>query len=317
MAKLFSQRNRQPELELRYEFFDHERERILYVLAQIGKSEFEFALNEVAAMLRRAYGRLVEPTMSFYSSGKTSDEAISHFRNCSQEGVLDFIEAFFQTEEIVDLHSQATDRLVREINELFLECGLGFELTPFMIHTVEIDRPPGPVGIDQIGVFRRTERSPVATNFDYPQIILKSSQFEHEQIVKPALELLRDRRFQVANNEMLSAHEDYRNGKYDGAITKCGSAFESVLKTVCDLKGWTFDPNKDTTSILIRICKDNSLFPGFYAPIFEAAGTIRNKLSDGHGRGPSPLYTVEKLNAEHMIQMTSSHILFLVKSAGL
>ena len=205
-----------------------------------------------------------------------------------------------------NFHDSATiNSYVVQINEMFLECGLGFELTTFnVVSTNEKVCVPGiPFPLNR-------------NLIEIPQVILKSSQYEHEQIVKPALEFLRDPRFHVANLEILEAHEDFRHGKYDGAITSAGSAFESVLKTICDLKGWTYDKDKDTVSQLIGICREKGLFPGFYAPVFEAAGTIRNKLSDGHGRGPDPLYEVNQANAQHMIQMTSAHILLLVRLAG-
>lgn len=58
-------------------------------------------------------------------------------------------------------------------------------------------------------------------------------------------------------------------------------------------------------------------FPPSYVPILETVGTLRNKMSDAHGRGPKPLYKVGKEHADHMIQITSAHITFVVKQAGL
>src|SRR4051794_21857001 len=66
-----------------------------------------------------------------------------------------------------------------------------------------------------------------------------------------------------------------------------------------------------------KACNANGLFPPFYAPIFEAVGTIRNKMGDAHGRGPTPLYAVAKEHADHMLQMTSAHITLLVRLAGI
>ncbi len=48
-----------------------------------------------------------------------------------------------------------------------------------------------------------------------------------------------------------------------------------------------------------------------------AVGTVRNKLSNAHGRGPTPSHVAEKDHADHMIQLTSSHITFLIRRAGL
>lgn len=145
----------------------------------------------------------------------------------------------------------------------------------------------------------------------------KNKQFSHETTIRPCLEFLADPRFHTANAEMLKAHDDYRKGDYADAITSCGSAFESVLKTICDHHSWAYDPDKDTCSKLVGICRDNGLFPPFYAPIFEATGTIRNKLGDAHGRGPTPIYAIRKEHVDHMIQITSAHILLLVELAKL
>ena len=109
----------------------------------------------------------------------------------------------------------------------------------------------------------------------------------------------------------------YRRGEYTDAITDAGAAFESVMKTICHLKAWTFDRDRDACAKLVGICKDQGLFPPFYAPILEATGTIRNKMSDAHGRGPEPQYAVEKEHADHMIRLASTNITFLVSLASI
>ena len=45
---------------------------------------------------------------------------------------------------------------------------------------------------------------------------------------------------------MIRAHEAMRSGNYDDAITLAGAAFESVLKTICDIKSWAYDKDRDT-----------------------------------------------------------------------
>jgi hypothetical protein len=115
----------------------------------------------------------------------------------------------------------------------------------------------------------------------------------------------------------MDAFEKIRKGDYPDAITSCGAAFESVLKTICDAKGWIYDRDKDTSAKLVGICRDNGLFLPFYAPIFEGVGTVRNKLGDAHGKGPRPVQSATREHAEHMIALTCTHIDFLVRQAGL
>jgi hypothetical protein len=61
-------------------------------------------------------------------------------------------------------------------------------------------------------------------------------------------------------------------------------------------------------------CRANNLFPPFYVEMFKDVGTVRNKLG-GHGKGPTPQYTVAAENAEHLIHITSANVILLAKFA--
>ena len=152
---------------------------------------------------------------------------------------------------------------------------------------------------------------------EYPRIIRRDEHLAHQEIIEPVLKLLTNSKLRVANAEMLKAHAALRVGDYEDAITLCGSAFESVLKTICGIKKWAYDADRDTCAKLIRICRDHGLFEPFYAPVFEAVGTVRNKLGDAHGRGPKSQHTATKEYADHLVHMTSAHLLLLAKLAGL
>lgn len=191
------------------------------------------------------------------------------------------------------------------VNKVFQDEGIGYELTPLRkINTGE----PGYLYGHSFG--QRIE-------IEYPKVVRKDSEYVHQEIVRPCLEALGRAGLETALSEMMKSHEAYRKRQYEDAITDAASAFESTLKTICSKKGWTYNPDRDTLSRLVKVCGDNDLFPPFYVPIFEAVGTVRNKMSDAHGRGPKPLYTVSKEHADHMIQMTSAHITLVVKLAGL
>lgn len=298
---LYTQRNSAPPDRLRYDVPEEVRTRIFHAFRHVTGNEAGAILEEVEETLLMAYGGL---SQSPFAAARASDNAtVEHFFTCHHEQALDFIEAIFPT--LAYFRSRGKNTLVELINAVFREHGVGYELTDFVETPSEERRSP--LGMKVGMAFKVT----------YPEILKKSSQYEHEQIVKPALEVLKDPRFNVANAEMLKAHGHYRHGSYDDAITSCGSAFESVLKTICDVKGWGYDPDTDTLSKLVKICKDNGLFPGFYGPVFEGTGTVRNKLGDAHGRGPTPLYDVDEKHVEHLIQMTSAHILLVAKLAAL
>lgn len=71
--------------------------------------------------------------------------------------------------------------------------------------------------------------------FEGGQIVRVDSQLLHSEVVKPALVLLADHRFEGAQDEFLSAHAHYRAGEYEDAIVDANRAFESTMKTICDL----------------------------------------------------------------------------------
>jgi len=300
--ELFSKRKKQPPKELIYDIPEVVRTRILAVFPDLcyePHGGFGKLLDDVGKILFKEYGFLCQ---SSYTAARRSDNpTIEHFYCCNLEQALDFIELCFQ--QNVYTGSQTG---VDEINRIFNEYGIGFELTSFIEHE----------SIKETSLFGR-KRTGTVIEYEYPRIIEKSNQLIHQEIVQPSIELLSDSRFQVANSEMLKSLTSLRNGDYEDAITLCGSAFESVLKTIIDFKGWNYGPDTDTCAKLIGICRDNNLFPSFYCPAFEAVGSIRNKLSDAHGRGPKKTNNVTKENAEHMVYITLAHIVFLAKCAGI
>jgi hypothetical protein len=253
-------------------------------------SNFTSTLAELGARLTMEYGSGL--TASGYEAARvSSDPTVEHFFSRYDEQALDFIEMLFRR-KCHPLPAFAVD----EINKIFREDGIGYELTPLIV--------------------QKATSKKEADKITHPQIVRKADQYSHEQVIEPSLEILRNPIFAVANTEMLRAHEEYRKGQFDDAITDCGAAFESALKTICHAKGWVYDKDRDTTAKLVSICRENSLFDGFYAPIFEATGTIRNRLGDAHGRGPAKQYSFDQRQVEHLLQMTAAHIIFLAKLAN-
>jgi hypothetical protein len=197
---------------------------------------------------------------------------------------------------------------VDDVNEVLRECGIGYELSPWV--NKETARP-----LSMSAMFAMAGVEPEVVS--YPEFIKKDSQFAYASIVKPCLDVLTNPAFTQANKEMLDAFAKYRHGDFDGAITSCGAAFESVLKTICDKKKWKYDQEKDACAKLVDACYKNNLFPSFYVEVFKQVGTVRNKLGDAHGRGPAPAYSVGQLHVEHLIQFVASHIILLAKMSGI
>ncbi len=290
MSDLYSQRNAPTPDDLRYDVPSRARLRLWQIICEAaGKSRTFF--DRLQSLLSQQYGDLagrVEPTDPHPMS--------RHLIACSDGQALDFIEACFRLPTGV-----GGQDLVEQINRVFRQEGLGYELTDYK-------GPELAMGEWLVGGSVPDEELPLVIRVDHKDL--------HDSVVRPTLQLLGGQVFQVANSEMLKAHSFMRSGDYRNAITECGAAFESVMKTICQEKNWSYD-ERDGCAQLVSVCREKGLFPPFYSTIFEGVGTIRNKLSSAHGRGPEPQYQATKANAEHMINVASSHILFVAGLAGI
>jgi hypothetical protein len=181
----------------------------------------ERILPEVEKSVFKQYGHIDEsPGLAQVN---IPSAAVMHFLSCSHEKLIDFLEFFLSA----DPGFQGT-YCVEPLNTILREEGIGYEFTPLITRDAGagsmFGRPSG----------RKIE-------YDYPQAIRKSGEYGHQAIVRPCLDALADPAYATAHSEMLAAHDSYRQGNYSAAITSCGSAFESVLKTICDRKSIAWD----------------------------------------------------------------------------
>jgi uncharacterized protein DUF7014 len=87
---------------------------------------------------------------------------------------------------------------------------------------------------------RRFREHSIGYEFVGRQLMRVDALYVHQEMVKPAITLLQDEAFEGASGEFLRAHEHYRHGRNKEAIVEAAKAFESVLKTLCDLSGWHY-----------------------------------------------------------------------------
>jgi hypothetical protein len=147
-------------------------------------------------------------------------------------------------------------------------------------------------------------------------LIRVDSEFLHSEAVKPVLTALRITGFQGANEEFLLAHEHYRHGRHKECLVDCLKAFESTMKSVCKIRGWTTQPN-DTAKSLIATCFSNGLIPAYLDSQFASlrsvlesgVPTVRNK-NGGHGQGVDPVVVPDYM-ARYALNLTATSILFL------
>ena len=306
MADVYSQRTAPPRDVLRYDLPENVRRRIIITLEQVcGKAGCDMTslLSELGGKLLAQYGAVAGP--AYEAARQHPDKRIQHFLSCTGPQALDFIEFFTRCAS----YAPAGQKGVAAVNEIFREEGIGCELSDW-----PISPPPKS---KSLWAYANWLRDHEPGKLRYPQIIVKQSEFTHEETVKPCLHVLSNPIFAQADEELLDAFAKYRAGDYDGAITSCGAAFETVLKTICTEKRWPYDRDRDACAKLVDACYKRNLFPSFYVEVFKSVGTVRNKLGDAHGRGPTPDLTVGEEHVQHLIQFTAAHIVLLAKLAGI
>lgn len=246
---------------------------------------YEFIYNALC----REYGlfRLVE-----HESGNTLQD-LSEFLLSTEdiEKALDCIELSFRYIDKVcrdygyirdSKPQQEPDEAINELNERFLEHGVGYQ-------------------------------------YEAGQIIRMDSKVLHVEVVKPVLAFLAKPGFEGANQEFLLGHEHYKHSRYKECINECLKAFESTLKAICRIKQWPYQ-DKDTANTLINICFQNNLVPAFLQSEFTSlrailesgVPTIRNKVS-GHGQG-AEVIEVPSYLAAYQLHLTAATILFLAEA---
>lgn len=153
------------------------------------------------------------------------------------------------------------------------------------------------------------------------ELIRIDSTVLHQSAVKPALQLLGDPDYALADQEFRDAHKHYRAGDYDDCLVGCGRAFESVLKVICHKKGWQHKAT-DTAKTLIQVVVANGLLPSSSQAQLDnlrclletTVPTPRNKLG-GHGKGVVGTPAADQRIAEYLWHQTAATILLLVQCA--
>lgn len=210
------------------------------------------------------------------------------------DNALDIIEVSFKVIDSEIRHKYASSRqesqitqdaddAIQELNHRFLEYGLGYQ-------------------------------------FVDGSLMRMDSQYLHNEAIVPAISLLHRKRFEGASEEFMSAHTHYRNGRYKEAIADALKAFESTMKTICDLKGWGY-PENATAQPLIKIMFENELVPASLQSQFGAVRsllesgipTLRNRTS-GHGQGQERIEVPEHI-AAFALHVTASNIVLLVEAS--
>ena len=247
----------------------------------------------IVQSLCHEYGVFILPgAEKHYRERESIDDLIEFFmKEKDIERVIDAIELSFQSINIFTRDrdylgrrnpSEKADSAIEELNYRFKDHGIGYQFTN-------------------------------------GKIIRTDSELIHSDVVKPALLLLNQMHYAGAQDEFLKAHEHYRKRNAKEALSECLKAFESVMKTICDRRGWQYGSNA-TAKPLIQACFDNRLIDPFWQSHYSSLRSLlesgvptgRNKLS-GHGQGAAPTTVPDHLVA-YMLHMTASAIVFLAEA---
>lgn len=243
------------------------------------------AFHRVVKTLRREYG---VPHLTIAADGFNELMDYLQCETTPHEHVLDAVELSFQVAVEATSQGYYLDRpyprawiakAIEELNHRFREHGVGYQFTD-------------------------------------GQIIRIDSELVHAEVMKPALRLVSNPDYAGVQDEFLSAHEHYRAGNAKEALVDCLKAFESMMKAICDKRGWPYD-TKATAKDLIRVCLDQGLIPNFWESHYTSLRSLlessvptgRNRVA-GHGQGPVPTKVPDHLVA-YMLHMTAAAILFL------
>lgn len=287
---LFSKRNKKRPDVFVYDKLPPElRHQILYLwgdtILQVKDSTYDgirarqrFPLAEqIQKSICREHGKL---HLTDVLDRTPDDDVVIYVRTGRDVGlILDIVELSFQMVQKWDGRWNAS-QVIDELNHRFLEHGVGYQF-----------------------------------DTDSGELIKIDNQLLHDDAVKPALEFLRRKGFETANEEFLEAFEDYKHNDLDDCLTKCCSALESVIKITCKKKGWPCDQNSDTISKLVDtlIRESKGAIPTYFADPLKIIGSLRNKLSKSHGAGPDARHVPEHL-ARYALHSTAAAILLVAEA---
>lgn len=272
------------------------RVQIIYIMSDaLGKQENQETLDMyklIHDILCREYGKL----------------SLVHKISLSLIDPIDDVRDFILQNEEINQVIDAIELSFRLIDRFYRE--------PDIIKFTEPEITPDDA-IEELNI--RFREHGLGYQYESGEIIRVDSQIIHAGAVKPVLHLLSDSKFEGANEEFLKAHEHYRHGRYKECLVDCLKAFESTMKTICDIQGWSYQPT-DTAKKLIDICFQKNLIPTYLQNQFTSlksnlesgVPTMRNKNA-GHGQGSQPL-TLPQHFAAYQLHMTASTILFLLEA---
>ena len=283
--------------------------------------------EQVAQILKGAIG---DPTDSIHWAARGRPLPTAEVINCRWIGIHDTLAREMGVPRLVDAVSpmESCLRFVREHEQIYWVLSL-IEIAFVVIEQMRTyndptqsfaPRQPPDDAIAELN-YRFLEHS-IGYQYQAGQIIRLDSLYLHHEAVEPAIDLLHAPDFNGALQEFMEAHRHYREQRYKEAIASSCSAFESTMKTICDLRGWSYDSKRGATSALIDVLFNNDLVPSKMKSHFTALRatlesglpTVRNQPGHGaHGQGTTPIEVPDYL-AAYCLNLAATNIVFLIEA---
>ena len=304
--------------------------------------------EQVAQILKGAIG---DPTDGIHWAARGRPLSTASWINCRWIGIHDTLAREMGVDRLLD----AVNPIPRHYTEWhYMESCLGFvreyEQVDWVLSLIEIafvvieqmrtyndptqsfaPRQPPDDAIDELN--RRFLEHSIGYQYQAGQIIRLDSQYLHHEAVELAITLLHQAvdsaitllhapNFSGALQEFEEASRHYREQRYKEAIASSGCAFESTMKIICDLRGWSGDNKRSTASALIKILFNNGLVPSWMESHFTALRatlegglpTVRNQPGHGtHGKGSTSVEVPDYL-ATYCLNLAATNIVFLIEA---
>lgn len=299
--ELFSQRNAEKkDIDVyEYENFPQEfRNQVFFIISDffdLYEENYQFRTDKIWERIYNIYIRQkgikrITNAERFFNIKRDVE---LFFYEAKTVDLLDFIDLVFQSIDKVlrnksfhgyssahEGENEQADNAIKELNYRFRQHGLGYE-------------------------------------FVDGQIIKKSNELIHQEIVKPALLLLHNKKFKGAEDEFLKAFDSYKAGNNKDALMNAQRAFESTMKCICKEKK-IFYKEDDTSRALVKHLIENGFLPAYQDSFMNnleqvlsgGLPTVRNKEA-GHGQGDE-VKTVDNTLVEYAIHLSATNIVYLV-----
>lgn len=290
---IFSRRNKINENKA-HRINEKFRNRLFILIRDSVNKTFRISPEELFSKLRERL-LFLHGENSLSGNNDKLNDVLSFFFTCKDEHLLDIIELLFVPE--LNKGGFGDESLfVDSINEIFLVDNLPYYLTKSVWEEREACWHGSPATFNELR--------------ELPKIIRKDSDVLHNTAIEPVLALLRQKDLLNANEEFMLALDDFKRMEYKDCVSKCCSAFESVMKVICARKKIPFSQN-DPAAKLLKGILNNSTLDSFWETPINLIATVRNKLSYAHGAGETTK-VVTKHVAMYIINATAAAILLLL-----